>query len=51
MSDKAQRINVIIDPVTHKLLRIESIEKKKTLSELINETLSNRFNKDTSNEK
>lgn len=53
MSDKpaVQKINVVLDPLTHKRLRIESIERKETMSDIINRELASRYSKEQSNEK
>ena len=38
-----QKINVVLDPLTHKRLRFESIERRESMSVIINETLENRY--------
>ena len=38
-----QKINVVLDPMTHKRLRFESIERRESMSVIINETLDHRY--------
>jgi hypothetical protein len=48
-----QKINVVLDLLTHKRLRFESIERRESMSVIINETLENHFaaNKEQSNDR
>ena len=45
-----QKINVVLDSMTHKRLRVESIERRESMSVIINETLDHRY-KEQSNDR
>jgi len=38
-----RKINVSLDPMTHKRLRFESVEKRQSMSVIIEETLNKHF--------
>lgn len=41
--DRQRRINVILDPATHKRLRLESVESDQPMNQIARNVLQNHF--------
>lgn len=41
--DRQRRINIVIDPETHKRLRIESVESDQPMNQIARNVLQNHF--------
>ena len=48
--DRQRRINIILDPVTHKRLRIEAVERDQPMNLIARTVMSDHFSKEHSNE-
>lgn len=49
--DRQRRINIVIDPETHKRLRIESVELDQPMNMIARNVLSEHFSKEHSNDR